>query len=92
MPQVIKKFVPKTLPLMRTRNESSDIKKLNGNRPPPIYAATIVRPASFGEIISAASAVNLQVANGALWVNGCEARPISSDPGVGDNVISRKVA
>ncbi len=62
---------------MGTRNKSCDIEELDRNRSPSIYAAAVIGFASVRQVESCASAVNLQIPNGALRVDGCETAGVS---------------
>jgi len=91
--QVIQEFVPQALSLVCSRYKSCYIQKLNGNRPPPIYACTIIRFATVAEVISFAGAIDLQIPDGTLRVNGCEAFLPSAVTAIeGNGEILREVA
>lgn len=77
VPQIIEKSVPQTLPLMSTRNQSGDVKELDGNRSSSIYATTVIRFASIRDIISSASTIDLKVADGSLRIDCREAVAVS---------------
>jgi hypothetical protein len=62
---------------MSTRNEPSDIEQFDRNGSSSITATTVIRFASLSEVVSGASAVDLQVADGTLRVDCCEAVAIS---------------
>jgi hypothetical protein len=73
MSEVIQEFVAQALSLMGARNKACDVEELDRNRSSPIDAAAVVWFASIGELVSSASTVYLQVADGALGVDCGEA-------------------
>jgi hypothetical protein len=59
---------------MGTRDEAGDIEELDRDGAPARDAGTVVRFAAVGEVEAGAGTGNLEVADCALWVDGCETR------------------
>ena len=59
---------------MGVGDEAGHIEELDRDRTPARDAGTVVRFAAVREIEAGAGTGNLEVADCALWVDGCEAR------------------
>ena len=74
MPQVVQELIPQPLAFVRARHQPRHIEQLDGDGPTPVDAAAVVGFAAAGEVGEAgARARDLQVADGALGVDGGEA-------------------
>ena len=74
MAEVVEEFVAEALAFMGAGDEASDIEELDRDGAPARDAGTVVRFAAVGEIETGAGTGNLEVADGTLWVDGCETR------------------
>ena len=74
MAEVVEEFVAEALAFMGTGDEASDIEDLDRDGAPARDAGAVVRFAAIGEIEAGAGTGNLEVANCALRVDGCETR------------------
>ena len=74
MPEVVEEFVTETLAFMGTGDEASNIEELDRDGAPARDAGTVVGFAAIREIEARAGTGNLEVADCALRVDGCETR------------------
>ena len=74
MAEVVEEFVAEALAFMGAGDEAGDIEELDRDGTPARDAGTVVRFAAVGEIEAGAGTGNLEVADCALWVDGCETR------------------
>lgn len=74
MAEVVEEFVAEALAFMGAGDEAGDIEELDRDGAPARDAGAVVRFAAVGEIEAGAGTGNLEVANCALWVDGCETR------------------
>lgn len=74
MAEVVEEFVAEALAFMGTGDEASNIEELDRDGAPAGDAGTVVRFAAVGEIEAGAGTGNLEVADCALRVDGCETR------------------
>lgn len=74
MAEVVEEFVAETLAFMGAGDEASNIEELDRDGAPARDAGTVVRLAAVGEIEASAGTGNLEVADCALRVDGCETR------------------
>jgi hypothetical protein len=74
MAEVVEEFVAEALAFMGAGDEASDIEELDGDGAPTGNTGTVVRFAAVREIEPGAGASNLEVADCALWIDGCETR------------------
>jgi hypothetical protein len=72
--EVVEEFITETLAFMGAGDEASNIEELDRDGAPARDAGTVVRFAAVGEIETGAGTGNLEVADCALWVDGCETR------------------
>lgn len=73
MPQIVQEPIPKPLPQMRPRHEPGHVQELDGHATAPGDAGAVIGCASGLQGEAGAGAGDLQVADGALGVDGCEA-------------------
>lgn len=71
--QVVEEFVAETLALVGAGHQTGDIEELNGHRTAAIGAGAVVGFAPFGDAVAGTGAVDLEVADGSLGVDRCEA-------------------
>jgi hypothetical protein len=72
MTQIIQKFITQPSTLMGSWNESSNVKEFYGDRSPSFNAGAIIRFTAVRDTIASTSTRCLKIANGALWIYGCE--------------------
>jgi hypothetical protein len=72
--EIVKESVAEALAFMGAGDEACDIEELDRDGAPARDAGTVVRFAAVGEIEAGAGTGNLEVADCALWVDGCETR------------------
>jgi hypothetical protein len=72
VPQVVEELVAQPLALVCARHEPGHVEQLDGHAAPAVDACAVVGPASVGYAVARAGAVDLEVADGALRVDGCE--------------------
>ena len=74
MAKVVEEFVAEALAFMGAGDEAGDIEELDRDGAAARYAGTVVRFAAVGEIEAGAGTGNLEVADCALRIDGCETR------------------
>ena len=74
MPEVVEEFVTETFALMGAGHKTGHVKELYGDGAAAIDARAIVGFAAVGEVVTSAGAVNLEIADRTLRIDGGEAR------------------
>ena len=73
MPQVVQELVPQPFTLVRPGHQARNIQQLDGHRARPVHARAVVGLAPVRHAVAGARAGDLEVADGALGVDGREA-------------------
>lgn len=73
VPQVVEELVAQPLALVRARHQPGHVQQLDGHAAPPVDARAVVGLAALREAVARAGAVDLEVADGSLWVDRGEA-------------------
>jgi hypothetical protein len=72
MTQIIKELIAQSLSFMRARNKTRYVEEFDGNGSAAGDAGAVVGFAARLEVVARTCAVDLQISNCALWVDGCE--------------------
>ena len=72
LPQIIQKLISQSLPFMCPRHEARDIEQLYWHAAGAIDAGAVIRLAPCLQPVSRTGAGDLEIANGALWIDGGE--------------------
>lgn len=73
VPEVVKKFVAEAFAFVGAGNETRDVEEFDRDGATAGDAGAVVGSAAVGEVVARAGAVDLEVANCTLRVDGCEA-------------------
>lgn len=73
MSKIVQELVSESLALMCTRNETCDIEQLDRDRTSTSEARAIVRFAAFRKVVTCTGAVDLEVPNCSVGIDGCKA-------------------
>lgn len=85
--EVVEELVAQTFALVGAGDKTGDIQQLDGDTALAVVTGTIVGAASVGNIMAGAGAVDLQVAYGALRVDGGESASASEGGSAENSVV-----
>lgn len=72
MAQVVQELVAQPFALVRARNEPGDVEELDRYRSSAVDASAVIWSAAVRDVVACACAVDLEVSDCSLGVDGCE--------------------